>query len=302
MPSMNEALNANQPPGTREKKPKKNSQSKEIMGRLMTNKLAVAGMVIFIIYILIAILAPVLTPYEMSELNAAEKNQSASLAHWCGTDDFGRDILTRLFYGTRYSLGLGLGSVLLGLSFGVILGCVAGYFGGVVEEIIMRFCDLMQAIPSILLAIVISVVLGTGFGNTIIALGVGRIPLNCRMVRAQFLSLRKLEYVEAAQATNCSKPRLMFVELLPNAISPLIVTTTMGIGGTIMMAASLSFINLGVRPPIPEWGAMITAASAYIRQYPYQILFPGLFMAIFVLAVNLFGDGLRDAMDPKLKT
>lgn len=281
---------------------KKQSQLKEIMGRLLENRLAVVGMIIFALYILIAIFAPLLTPYDFVTPNALAKNQGPSLLHWFGTDDFGRDILTRLFFGTRYSLGLGLGAVLLGLLVGVILGCIAGYFGGWIEEVIMRFCDLMQAIPGTLLAICISMVLGSGFVNTIIALGIARIPLNCRMIRAQFLSQRNLEYVEAAQATNCPKIKLMFVHILPNTVSPLIVTNTMGLGGVIMMAAGLSFINLGVQPPIPEWGAMITAAKNYIRTCPYQILFPGLFMAVFVLAINLFGDGLRDAMDPKLKT
>lgn len=282
--------------------PKKQSQFKEVMKRLFKNKLALAGAIIFVLYILIAILAPVLTSYDFAELNLSQKNQAPSSEHWCGTDDFGRDILARLLYGARYSLGLGLGASIMGLAIGLILGCIAGYFGGWIEDIIMRFCDLMQAIPSTLLAIVISMALGTGFINTIIAIGIGRIPLNCRLIRAQFLSQRELEYVEAAKATNCSKARLMFVHILPNTISPLIVTTTMGVGGTIMIAAGLSFINLGVQPPIPEWGAMITAAREFIRQYPYQILFPGLFMAVFVLAMNLLGDGLRDALDPKLKT
>jgi peptide/nickel transport system permease protein len=286
---------------TGEIKIKKQSQFKEIMRRLMKNKPAVIGMIIIIIYVLIAVFAPVLTEYNYAALNLGEKNQAPSAQHLCGTDDFGRDILTRCLYGARYSLGLGLGAVLLGLAIGIVLGCVAGFFGGWVEEVIMRFCDLMQAIPSTLLAIAISMMLGSGFENTIIALGIGRIPINCRMIRAQFLGERKLEYVEAARATNCSRTKLMFVHILPNTISPLIVTTTMGVGGTIMMAAGLSFINLGVQPPTPEWGAMISAAREFIRYYPYQILIPGLFMAFFVLSLNLFGDGLRDALDPKLK-
>jgi len=234
-------------------------------------------------------------------MDLKNKNLKPTATNLLGTDDFGRDILTRILYGTRWSLGLGLGAVLIGLVIGIIIGCIAGFFGGWVEEIIMRFCDLMQSIPGVLLAVVISMVLGSGFTNTIIALGIGRIPLSCRMIRAQFLGQRKLEYVEAAQATNCPKTKLMFVHILPNTISPLIVATTLGVGGTIMMAAGLSFINLGVRPPAPEWGAMITAARENIRYFPYQILYPGIAMAIFVLALNLFGDGLRDAMDPKLK-
>lgn len=280
---------------------RKQSQVKEVMGRLFRNKLAVAGMVIFAIYVLIAIFAPLLAPYDYSLFDLANKNLTPNADHWLGTDQFGRDMLSRLIWGTRYSIGLGMGAVIFGLIFGVVLGCLAGFFGGWVEELIMRLGDLMQSIPGILLAVIISMALGTGFFETVVALGIGRITLNSRLLRAQFLSQRKLEYVEAAEATNCSKTRLMFVHILPNTISPLIVTSTMGVGGTIMMGASLSFIGLGILEPTPEWGAMISGARNVMRYYPYQVLYPGLFMAVFVLALNLFGDGLRDALDPKLK-
>ncbi len=280
---------------------RKQNQFKEVMGRLFRNKLAVAGMIIFGIYILIAIFAPLLAPYDYYAVDLPNKNLAPNADHWLGTDQYGRDMLSRLLIGTRYSLGLGVGAVIFGLLFGVVLGCLAGFFGGWVEEIIMRFGDLMQSIPGILLAVIISMALGTGFFETVIALGIGRITMNSRMLRAQFLSQRKLEYVEAAEATNCSKGRLMFVHILPNTISPLIVSSTMGVGGTIMMGSSLSFIGLGILEPTPEWGAMISGARSVMRYYPYQVLFPGLFMALFVLALNLFGDGLRDALDPKLK-
>ncbi len=280
---------------------RKQSQVKEVMKRLFRDRLAVVGMVIFAIYVLIAIFAPILTPYNYAEFSLVEKNQGMSWAHICGTDQYGRDIFSRLLYGTRYSLLLGLGAVVIGLTLGIILGCIAGYFGGWVETLIMRGCDVVQSIPGMLLAVIISVSLGIGVMQTIVALGIGRIALCCRMIRAQFLSQRKLEYVEAAQATNCSKARLMFVHILPNTISPLIVSSTMGVGGTIMMAANLSFIGLGVQEPTPEWGAMLSGAQSLMRHYPYQVIIPGLFMAIFVLSLNLFGDGLRDALDPKLK-
>ncbi|MCC8089825.1 MAG: ABC transporter permease [Oscillospiraceae bacterium] len=280
---------------------RKQSQVKEVMKRLFRDRLAVVGMVIFAIYVLIAIFAPILTPYNYAEFSLVEKNQGMSWAHICGTDQYGRDIFSRLLYGTRYSLLLGLGAVVIGLALGIILGCVAGYFGGWVETLIMRGCDVVQSIPGMLLAVIISVSLGIGVMQTIVALSIGRIALCCRMIRAQFLSQRKLEYVEAAQATNCSKARLMFVHILPNTISPLIVSSTMGVGGTIMMAANLSFIGLGVQEPTPEWGAMLSGAQSLMRHYPYQVIIPGLFMAIFVLSLNLFGDGLRDALDPKLK-
>ncbi|MBE6016292.1 MAG: ABC transporter permease [Lachnospiraceae bacterium] len=281
---------------------KKQNQFVETFKRLCRNKTALIGLIIVVIYILVAIFAQVLTPYDYAQMDPISANQAPSAAHWFGTDYMGRDILTRLMVGTRYSLGLGVGAIAIGVIVGIILGCIAGYFGGAAEELIMRFCDVLQAIPSTILAIVISMVLGTGFVNTIIAVGIGRIPLNARIIRAQFLSQRKLEYVEAAQATNTSQAKIMFGHILPNTISPLIVNSTMGIGGAIMIAAGLSFINLGVQPPTPEWGAMITAGKEFIRLYQYQVLYPGLFMAVFVLAVNLLGDGLRDALDPKLRT
>ena len=281
---------------------KKQSPFLEVLKRLAQNKIAVAGLIIVIVFALIAIFAPFLTTYDPVAINLKGKNLGPMVAgHICGTDSMGRDIFSRLIYGARYSLGLGFASVVVGLIAGIILGCVAGYFGGVVEELIMRACDVFQAIPGTLLAIVISAALGSGFTNTIIALSISRVPFTCRMIRAQFLNQRKLEYVEAAQAENCSKLALMFKHILPNTISPIIVATTMGIGGTIMMAASLSYIGLGIQPPTPEWGAMLSDAKAIIRFYPYQALAPGLCIAIIVLALNLFGDGLRDAMDPKLK-
>ena len=165
----------------------------------------------------------------------------------------------------------------------------------------MRSCDIMQAIPNLLLAIIVSTALGTGFLNTVIALGVGHIASSSRIIRAQFLPLRDKEFVEAEKSINCREPRLIFCHLLPNAIAPLIVQTTMGVGGVITTAAGLSYIGLGVQPPTPEWGAMLSAARDYIRHYPHLILFPGICIAIVVLALNMFGDGLRDALDPKLK-
>lgn len=281
---------------------KKQSQFLEVMKRLAKNKFALIGLAIFFIFLVVAVIAPYIAPYDYAEMAMADKNQTPSALHLLGTDDMGRDIFSRLLIGTRYSLGLGLGACVLGLVIGIILGCISGFFGGWVEEIIMRFCDVMQAIPGMLLAVVISAALGNGLINTMVALSIGRIPFVCRMLRAQFISQRKLEYVEAAEAENCSKLTIMFKHILPNTISPLIVATTMGIGGTITMAASLSYIGLGVQAPTPEWGAMLSAAKAYIRHYPHEILFPGLCIAILVLALNLFGDGLRDALDPKLKS
>ncbi len=280
---------------------KKQSQAGEVFKRLFRSKTAVIGMVIILLFIIIAVIGPMIAPYDYAELNPSQKNKTPSAEHILGTDDLGRDIFSRLLVGTQYTLELGVGACIVGLIIGIILGCIAGFFGGWVEELIMRICDVMQAIPGMLLAVVISTSLGNGLFYTIIALSIGRIPFVARMLRAQFLNQRKLEYVEAAQAENCSKATIMFKHILPNTVSPLIVATTMGIGNTITMAASLSYIGLGVQAPLPEWGAMLSAAKSQIRHYPHELLYPGLAIAILVLALNLFGDGLRDAMDPKLK-
>lgn len=280
---------------------KKNGQFSMTMKRLLHNRAATIGLIVFCLIVILAVLAPVIAPYNYAEMNMQEKNALPSLQHLCGTDDFGRDIFSRLLWGARYSISLGVCSQFFQLTVGIFLGCIAGYFGGKIEQLIMRCCDIFEAIPNLLLAIIISSALGTGFINTIIALGIGHIASTCRMIRAQFLPLREQEFVEAELSINCSKPRLIFKHMLPNAISPVIVQTTMGIGGCITTAAGLSYLGLGVQPPTPEWGAMLTAAKGYIRYYPHMLLFPGLCIAIVVLALNLFGDGLRDALDPKLK-
>lgn len=280
---------------------KKKSQFGITMKRLFRNRAATIGLIIFCLAVALAILAPVIAPYDYAEMNMLEKNQTPSLKHLCGTDDFGRDILSRLLWGARYSISIGICSQFFQLTIGILLGCIAGYYGGRTEQLVMRCCDIFEVIPNLLLAIIISSALGTGFINTIIALGIGHIASTCRMIRAQFLPLRDQEFVEAELSINCSKPRLIFRHMLPNAISPVIVQTTMGIGGCITTAAGLSYLGLGVQPPTPEWGAMLSAAKGYIRYYPYMLLFPGLCIAIIVLALNLFGDGLRDVLDPKLK-
>jgi peptide/nickel transport system permease protein len=184
---------------------------------------------------------------------------------------------------------------------GMILGSIAGYFGGAVDMTILRLMDIMQGIPSLLLAIAISTALGGGFGVTILAMAIGGIPQSTRLLRANILRIHDEEYLEAARAINCSRPRIIFKHTIPNSIAPLIVDLTMGIGNTIMAASMLSYIGLGIRPPLPEWGAMLSAARDFIRDYPHEILFPGLCILITVLALNMLGDGLRDAMDPKLK-
>lgn len=282
-------------------KAKKHSQFGAVMIRLSKNKSAITGMCIVLLIVLLSILAPIISPYNPETLNLSEMFLGPSAKHICGTDAYGRDLFTRLLYGARYSLGLAIVSQLLGNGVGVVLGCFAGFFGGKVDSIILRIMDIFQALPSLLFAIIISTVLGSGFLNTAIAIGANAMPMACRMTRAQFFSLRDMEYVLAAESITCSKPRIIMKHMLPNAFAPMIVNITMGIGSAIMNAASLSYIGLGVQPPTPEWGALLVSATEYIRYYPHLVIFPGISIALLVLAVNMFGDGLRDALDPRLK-
>lgn len=283
------------------KKIKKQSQFVMVMKRLLQNRTATFGLIVFGLIVLSAVFAPLIAPYSPTEINMNAAFATPSLEHIMGCDNMGRDQFSRLLYGGRYSLGLGLSATAIGAVGGIILGSIAGYFGGWVDNLVMRLADVMQSIPGNLLSIVISTVLGAGFGNTILALCIAGIAPASRMLRARILSERQAEYLEAAESINCSRPRIMFKHLLPNTISPLIVNITMSIGGKITAAAGLSYIGLGVQPPTPEWGAMLSAGKTYIRVYPHLLLWPGIFIAVTVLAINLVGDGLRDAMDPKLK-
>lgn len=283
------------------KKRKKQSQFMMVMWRLSQNKTAMFGLIVFLLIVLSAIFAPLIAPYSPTEMNMKAAFAAPSREHLMGCDNMGRDMFSRLLYGGRYSLALGLSSAAIGAFGGIILGCLSGYFGGWVDNLVMRLADVLQSIPGNLLSIVISTVLGAGVGNTILALCIAGIAPASRMLRARILSERQAEYLEAAESINCSKVRIMFKHLLPNTISPLIVNITMGIGAKITAAAGLSYIGLGVQPPTPEWGALLSSGKTFIRVYPHLLFWPGVFIAITILAINLFGDGLRDAMDPKLK-
>ena len=227
--------------------------------------------------------------------------EGPSRAHICGTDLFGRDMFTRLLYGARYSLALGFISVLVSQFFGVIIGSVVGYYGGTLENVVMRVLDVIQSIPGTLLTITVATVFGNGFGNTVLALAISHIPGSSRTTRALVLSVRKNEYLEAAAACNCSDGRKIFSHILPNIFSYMIVSFATATAYTILQAASLSYIGLGVQPPTPEWGALLTGARDYVRDYTYLLIFPCICIALTVLSLNLLGDGLRDALDPKMK-
>ncbi len=282
-------------------KVKKHSEFKDVMHRLSKNKIAMIGLVIIIVEVILAILSQWIVPYDWNAIDVLNAKQGPSLQHLFGTDELGRDIFSRILVGARYSLAIGVFGTLITTIIGTTIGAIVGYYGGTFDNIIMRILDVIQSIPPILFNIVIAAALGSGFMNTLIALAVGGIPGAARLVRGSVMSIRKMEYLESADSINCGKVRTIFVHVLPNAISPSIVACTMNVANLILTAASLSFIGLGVQAPTPEWGAMLSASRNFIRDCPYMVLIPGLAIAVTVLALNLLGDGLRDAMDPKLK-
>lgn len=273
-----------------------------VLKRLSSNRAAMAGLVIFVLLILIAVFAPWIAPYEVTEMDFSRKFATPSLAHPFGCDELGYDIFSRLLVGSRYSLTIGIGSVALSVVFGLVLGSIAGFCGGQIDNVIMRLLDIFSSIPGMLMAIIISAVLGTGFFNCILAISVSTMPQYVRILRASIMSIRNMDYLEAASSLyNCSKLRIIVRHILPNSLSSLIVTATMGVASSILMAAGLSYVGLGVQPPTPEWGAMLSGARNYLRDYPHMVIFPGLVIAVTVLCLNMLGDGLRDALDPKLK-
>lgn len=280
---------------------KKESRAKTVLTRLFKNKAAILAAIVLIIMLVVALLGNLVTPYQYDLMDLANKNQGPSLLHPFGTDDLGRDILSRVMYGGRYSLTIAIIAVITAIVVGIIIGAISGYFGGVIDNIFMRILDVFQAIPDTILMIAISAALGSGIDKTIIALAVSRVPNFCRILRANVLKVRNQEYVEASEAIGCSKLRTIRKYVVPNAWTPLIVAGTMQVGNVILALAGLSYIGLGIQQPLPEWGAMLSAARGYIREHPYQLIFPGCAIAVCVLCLNLLGDGLRDALDPRLK-
>ena len=272
-----------------------------VLKRMMHHSGARIGFILFAILVLVAIFAPFLTPYSPTDMDITNSFGGFSVAHPLGTDEIGRDELARLMYGARYSLAIALSATGLALIAGIIFGALAGYFGGIVDNIIMRFFDVLQAIPGILLSMIISIVLGSEWIFLVIALAVGRIAGFARTLRAQILTIRSLEYIEAAKATNCKLSTILFKHIVPNAMAPLIVQATGAIPGTILATSSLAFIGFGIQAPTPEWGAMLAAGKSFIRSDPKLVIIPGIVIIITILSLNMVGDGLRDALDPKLK-
>lgn len=271
-----------------------------IWRNICKNPGAVAGMVVIGLLIVISITSPLYMP-SYSAVDVSNRYALPSFQHLFGCDELGRDIMARVFYGVRYTLFIGLAAVAISASIGILFGAISGYFGGAIDNVIMRFLDIFQAFPELLLAIALSAVLGTGLDKCILAIGIAGIPSYARLMRANILSIRSQEFIEAAITNNCTQVRIILRHAIPNAISPLLVQISLSIASAGLASSSLSFIGLGVQPPEPEWGAMLSTARGFIRQYPHMVLFPGLFIAVTVICFNLIGDALRDALDPKLK-
>lgn len=281
---------------------KRSSQFAEIWRRFRKNKAAMAGLMILAIILFFAFFADFIVPYtKCIDQNGAERLKPPSMQHFFGTDEYGRDLFARVIHGSRYSLFIGVATSLMALAAGAVLGASAGYFGGMVDMVISRIIDVFMCVPPILLSLAVVAALGTSLRNLIIAITVSSIPGNVRLIRSVVLTVAEQDYVEAARSYGSSHARIIFRYVLPNAMGPIIVNTTMAISDMILSAAGLSFIGMGIQPPSPEWGALLSSAQKYMFTSPYLLLFPGAFIMLSSLSFNLVGDGLTDALDPKLK-
>lgn len=282
---------------------KKKSQINIIWRRYRKNRMAMIGMIIFSIMLIIAIVSPLFINYERDVITQtiSQRFQGPSLNHLFGTDHFGRDILCRVLWGARISMFVGIGVVSIALTIGATLGASAGYFGGALDHVIMRIMDILLAIPGTMLAITIVAAFGGGITNLVIALSVEQIPKMTRIVRSSVLTLKSQEYIEAAKACRTGNAGIIIRHILPNAIGPILVQATLTVARTIISIAGLSFIGLGIQPPSPEWGAMLSEAKTQLMNYPYLVFAPGIAIVMTVTSLTMIGDGLRDALDPKLK-
>ncbi|MBO5999009.1 MAG: ABC transporter permease [Lachnospiraceae bacterium] len=278
-----------------------NTPGREALKRLRKNKTAMAGLIIILIMFLVAIFAPLIAPYTYTEQDYTATMQGPSAAHLFGTDNLGRDLFSRCVYGTRYSLPIGIICTLIGLMIGGALGLSAAYFGGKVDMIIMRIIDVIQAIPSILLCIALVAILGNGMWQLIVAIAAGSIEGMTKNVRAAVFMVRSNEYVNSSKSIGVSDAHIMVRHLLPNAVGMIVINAVGAVSGAILSISSLSYIGVGLVAPTPEWGAILSEGKTYMSVAPHMVLFPGLMIAITVVAFNLFGNGLRDALDPRLK-
>ena len=274
---------------------------KDFIRRLCKNRLTVVCLILFVLIVLAVIFANFIAPYGWDEGEVVNRYLAPSAEHLCGTDNYGRDIFSRILYGGRMSLEIGLISAVVTTVIGAIIGATSAYFGGKFDNVVMRVLDVFMAMPPILLAIAIAATLGTGMMNTMLAVIISGIPMKARVARGPVLALRNQEFVEAATASNSSTAKIIFKHIIPNILAPLIVQTTLSISGAIVSVAGLSFLGLGVQPPAPEWSAMLSAGRSYLRDYPWMVIAPGIAMLLTLFSLNIVGDGVRDALDPKLR-
>ncbi|MFC0015838.1 MULTISPECIES: ABC transporter permease [Allobacillus] len=275
---------------------------KETLQQLRKNRMAITGFLIIVFFLILGIFAPVLTPYGFEDQDPVNRLLTPSAEHWLGTDNLGRDIFTRIAYGARISLYVGFFAVIGALIFGTLLGIFAGYFGRWIDMLISRIFDILLAFPSILLAIAVVAILGSSLENALIAIAIINIPIFGRLVRSKVISLREEEYVLAAKAQGMKNGRIIWYHILPNSLAPIIVQATLGFGTAILEAAALGFLGLGAQPPTPEWGKMLADSRDFLQLAPWTLIFPGVSIMLVVLGFNLIGDGLRDALDPKMKS
>ena len=274
---------------------------KTVLRRFARRKVSVLGAVILLFFLLVALFGPMFCTQDPLAQDLVHKYQQPSSEHWFGTDNLGRDTFTRMVYGARVSLSISFAGVMSGCLVGVLLGVCAGFFGGWVDTLVSRLIDILLAFPSLLLAITVVAILGSGTENTAIAIAIFSIPSIARMVRGIVMSNKDAEYIQACRVMGASNARIIFTHIIPNAISQIIVNITLNLGTAILTASSLSFLGLGVQPPAPEWGAMLSTGRDVIRAYPLAVLIPGIAITLVVMSFSLVGDGLRDALDPKLK-
>ena len=284
-----------------EASPRSESYLTQSLRRLLRNRGSVLGGLFLLALVVVAIFAPLIAPYDPIEICPTEARQAPSSRHLAGTDKFGRDTMSRIIFGTRISLRVGLIGVAIALSIGGVVGLYAGYHGGCFDVIVCMLVNIMLAFPGILLALSIVAVLGPGLENVMVAVGISSIPQFLRVVRSSVLSAKENVYIEAAKVSGCSNRRIIFRHILPNVVAPVIVLSTLWVGTAILIGASVSFLGLGVQPPTPEWGVMVSEGRNYLNSMWWLSTFPGLAIVLTVLAMNLLGDGLRDALDPRLK-
>ena len=280
---------------------KRKSQWGDIWKRLLRNKLGMLGFAIVAVLIILVLFAPLFSryPYDLQQFD--NRFEFPNKQYWMGTDNFGRDIWSRMLYGGQISLLISFMAVLISGGLGAVVGAIAGYYGGKLDIAITRVLDVIMAVPNLLMAMSISAALGSGPANTALAISIGGIPYGSRIMRSTVMAIKGNDFVEAAKATGSKNLRLIFKHIVPNTVAPLIVNATLQIGGNIMAITGLSFIGLGVKPPNPEWGSILAAGREYLREFWPIVLFPALFIMLTLFGFNLFGDGLRDALDPRLK-